>query len=109
MFLIHCLFHAGIGAGIGAATGIALGWGLGDRGSLGRALIGGLFGALAGVFLFETINSLTFPLMPAESPLPAESLPRLVMHLAVAGGTAFLAGLAAGAQSRRSSSPSSAS
>jgi hypothetical protein len=101
-FLLHCLFHAGICAGLGIATGVALGWGLGDRGSLGRALIGGLFGALAGVFLFETINSVAFPLLPADSPLPAERIPRLVMHLGVAAGAAFLAGLAAGAQPRRS-------
>jgi hypothetical protein len=107
--LIHCLFHAGIGAGVGVAAGLALGWGLGDRASLGRALIGGFFGALAGVFLFEMINTLASPLGHAETPLPEERLTRLAMHLAVAGGAAFLAGLAAGARPRRSSSTSSAS
>jgi hypothetical protein len=101
---IHCLFHAGIGAGVGVAAGLALGWGLGDRASLGRALIGGFFGALAGVFVFEMINTLASPLGHAETPLPEESLPRLAMYLGVAGGAAFLAGLAADARPRRSRS-----
>jgi hypothetical protein len=107
--LIHCLFHAGIGAGIGIAAGLALGWGLGHRVSLARALIGGFFGAMAGVFLFEMINTLASPLGHAETPLPEESLPRLAMYLGVAGGAAFLAGLAANARPRRSSSTPSAS
>jgi hypothetical protein len=92
--LIHCLTHAGIGAGIGIAAGLALGWGLGERASLGRVLFGGLFGAVAGVFLFEVINSLAFPLLRAETPLPEASLARLAMYLGVAGGAALLAGLA---------------
>lgn len=103
---IHCLFHAGFAAGVGLAAGLALGWGLGDRASLGRAVIGGLFGALAGVFLFEMINLMAYPSMRGETPLPEESLARLVMYLSVAGGTAFLAGLAADAQPRRSRSTS---
>ena len=107
--LIHCLFHAGIGAGIGIAAGLALGWGSGDRASLARAPIGGFFGALAGVFLFEMINTLASPLGHAETPLPEESLPRLAMYLGVAGGAAFLAGLAADARPRRSRSTSLAS
>jgi hypothetical protein len=107
--IIHCVIHAGIGAAIGVAAGLALGWGLGDRSSLGRALIGGFFGALAGVFLFETINSLAFPLLRAETPLPEASLARLAMYLGVAGGAAFLAGLAADARPRRSHTTSLAS
>src|SRR5262249_15228288 len=107
--LIHSLFHAGFAAGVGVAAGLALGWGLGDRASLGGALIGGLFGALAGVFLFEMTNSLAYPSMHGETPLPEESLARLAMHLAVAGGTAFLAGMGAGARPRRSNSTSLAS
>jgi hypothetical protein len=107
--MIHCVIHAGIGAAIGVAAGLALGWGLGDRLSLGRALIGGFFGAVAGVLLFETINSLAFPLLRSEAPLPEVSLARLAMHLGVAGGAAFLAGLAADARPRRARSTSLAS
>jgi hypothetical protein len=106
---IHCLFHAGFAAGVGFAAGLALGWGLGDRTSLGRALIGGLFGALAGVFLFEMINTTAYPSMRGETPLPEESLARLAMYLCVAGGAALLAGLAADARPRRSRSTSLAS
>jgi hypothetical protein len=104
LFLIHFLIHAGITAGIGLAAGVGLGWGLGDRVSLGGALIGGLFGALAGTFLFETINSVAFPLMRAESLMPEDRIPRLAMHLGVAAGTAFLAGLAAAPRRHRSAS-----
>jgi hypothetical protein len=107
--MIHCATHAGIGAAIGVAAGLALGWGLRDRLSLGRALIGGFFGALVGVFLFETINSMAFPLLRSETPLPEVGLARLAMYLGVAGGAAFLAGLAADARPRPSRSTSLAS
>jgi hypothetical protein len=107
--MIHCVIHAGIGAAIGIAAGLALGWGLGDRSSLGRALIGGFLGAVAGVLLFETINSLAFPLLRAEKPLPEVSLARLAMYLAVAGSVGLLAGLAADARPRLSRSTSLAS
>ena len=107
--MIHCVIHAGIGAAIGVAAGLALGWGLGDRASLVRALIGGFFGAVAGVLSFETINSLAFPLLRSEAPLPETSLARLSMYLGVAGGAAFLAGLAADARPRHSRSTSVAS
>jgi hypothetical protein len=109
IFLIHFLIHAGICVGIGLASAVALGWGLGDWRSLGGVLIGGLFGAIAGGFLFETINSLAFPLMRADWLVPEESLPRLAMHLCVAGGTAVLAGLAVTSRRTRSSSAPSAS
>ncbi len=106
---LHCLFHAAIAAAVGLAAGLALAWGSGDRAHLIRAPIGGLLGALAGVFLFEMINTLASPLGHAETPLPEESLPRLAMYLAVAGGAAFLAGLAADARPRRSRLTPSAS
>jgi hypothetical protein len=106
---IHCLIHAGIAVGIGIAAGLALGWGLGDRASLGRVLLGGLFGAVAGVVLFEVINSLAFPMARAETPLPEASLARLAMYLGVAGGAALLAGLATEARRGGSRSASVAS
>jgi hypothetical protein len=104
--LIHSIYHAIISVGIGSAAGLALGWGLGDRSSLGRSLMGGFFGGVGGVLLFETINSLAFPMMHAETPLPEESLARLAMYLGVAGGVTLLAGLAADARPRRSTSAS---
>jgi hypothetical protein len=97
LFITHC----GIFAGIGAAAGLALAWGLGSRTSLGRALFGGVLGALAGTFIFEAINSLAFPLMRTYEPVPSEQLPRLVVHLCVAVFTALIAGLAAGTPPRK--------
>jgi hypothetical protein len=88
--------YAAIFAGVGAAGGLALGWGLGDRRTIGRSLIGGAIGALVGTFAFQSINSLAFPLLATFEPVPAERIPRLVVHLCVAIGTAALAGLAAG-------------
>jgi hypothetical protein len=96
------LIHAAIFAGVGAAGGLALGCGLGDRKSIVRCLIGGLFGSFVGTFAFEAINSLAFPLLGAFDPVPAERVPRLVVHLCVAIGTAVLAGLAAGRVGNRS-------
>jgi hypothetical protein len=88
--------HAGIFAGIGAAGGLALGWGLGDWRTVVGCLIGGLIGSFAGVFAFEALNSLAFPLVPTFVPVPAERIPRLLVHLCVAMGTAAVAGLAVG-------------
>jgi hypothetical protein len=104
IYVIHFLTHGAIAAGVGAVCGAALGWGLRNRASLGRAFIGGLFGAVAGVFLFETINALVFPLVIADAPLSEERLPRLVMHLSVAAAAALLAGLAATERRRASAS-----
>jgi len=94
--------HAAIFAGVGAAGGLALGWGLGDRKTIVHCLIGGLFGSVVGTFAFEAINSLAFPLLGAFEPVPAERVPRLMVHLCVAIGTAALAGLAAGRGGNRS-------
>jgi hypothetical protein len=52
---------------------------------------------------------MAFPLLRSETPLPEVSLARLAMYLGVAGGAAFLAGLAADRTPRRSRSTSLAS
>jgi hypothetical protein len=104
------LTHAGICAGIGAAAGLALGLGSGDWKSIAPAVIAGLAGACIGVFIFETIASLAFPLMRTFVPMPEERIPRLLAHACVAVTTAFLAGLAAGLAPRRAApSPAVAS
>ena len=90
------LIYAAIFAGVGAAGGLALGWGLGDRKTISRCVIGGILGSFVGTFAFEAINSLAFPLLGTFDPVPAERIPRLLVHLCVAIGTAALAGLAAG-------------
>jgi hypothetical protein len=95
------LTHAGIFTGIGAAAGLALGVGLDDRPALGRALLGGLFGALVGTVAYEAALAAAFPLLRTYEPLSTERVPRLLAHLLVAACTALLAGLAAGRPARR--------
>ncbi len=88
------MIYAAIFAGDGVAGGLALGWGLGDRMMIVRCLIGGVFGSFVGTFAFEAINSLAFPLSGSFDPVPAEWLPRLIVHICVATGIAACAGLA---------------
>jgi len=107
--IVLFLIHSGIFAGVGAAGGLALGWGSGDRQLIGRCLIGGLFGSFVGTFAFEAINSLAFPLLRTFEPVPAEAIPRLLVHLCVAIGTAAFAGLAAGRAGTRTAGTRSAS
>ena len=97
--------HAGIFAGVGAAAGLALGIGLDDRPALGRALLGGILGALVATFVLETASSLLFPLMRTYQPVPAEQLPRLLAHLCVAICTSLAAGLATGTTLRQKPTP----
>jgi hypothetical protein len=87
--------YAAIFAGVGAAGGLALGCGLGDRKMISRSLVSGLLGSVVGTFAFEVINSLAFPLLVTFEPVPGERIPRIVVHLCVAIGTALFAGLAA--------------
>ncbi len=93
--------HAAIFAGLGAAAGVGLGLGLVDRSALGGSLFGGMFGALVGTVAFETANSLAFPLMRTYDPISTEWLPRMLIYLCVAVGTALVAGLAAGGGTRK--------
>jgi hypothetical protein len=95
-FIMLFMTYAVIFTGVGAASGLALGWGLNDRKLIVRCVIGGLVGSLLGTFAFEAANSLAFPLMETFEPVPAELIPRIVVHLSVATGTAVFAGLAAG-------------
>jgi hypothetical protein len=86
--------YVAIFAGVGAAGGLALGCGSGDRKTIVRCVIGGLLGSLLGTFGFEVANSLAFPLLESFAPVPVEQMPRIVVHLSVAIGTALFAGLA---------------
>jgi hypothetical protein len=90
------LTHAGIFAGIGVASGLALGCGLNNQPALGRALFGGLMGALIGTFAFEAVNSIAFPLEQTFEPMPVERLSRVLAHLCVGFFTAVVAGLTVG-------------
>jgi hypothetical protein len=94
--------HAAIFVALGAASGFALGLGLGDRSALARAVFGGLLGALAGTFAFETANAVAFPLVRTFEVVPSEWLHRCIMYLCVAVCTGLMAGLAAGNSTKRS-------
>ena len=99
--LILFLTHAAIFSGVGAASGSGLGLGLGNRSALGGSVFGGMFGALIGTFAFEAANSLAFPLMRTYEPISTEWLPRMLVYLCVAIGTALVAGLAVGGSLRK--------
>ena len=86
--------HCGIWAILGAGAGLGLGLGTGDRRSIPRAVLGGLFGGLAGTVAFEVINAVAFPLLRVEQTIPADSYARLAAHLCVAVGVAVGAALA---------------
>ena len=99
--LVLFFTHAAIFAGVGAAAGLGLGIGLGERSAPSASVFGGMLGALIGTFTFETANSIAFPLMRTYEPISTEWLPRLLVYLCVAIGTALMAGLAAGLSSRK--------
>jgi len=97
--------HAAIFTGVGAAAGLALGFGLEDRRALGRALFGGILGALVATFVFETASSLAFPFLFTFQPVPGEQLPRLLAHMCVAICTSLAVGLAVGKPHSRNAIP----
>jgi hypothetical protein len=88
------LTHGGIWVAIGVAGGLALALGVGQPKQIVSGLIGGLLGAMLGTVVFEATNSIAFPLVPVENPVPSERLPRLVSHFSVAIFTALGAALA---------------
>ena len=71
-------------AGIGAASGAALGWEWGERKVIIRCAIGGAVGAMIGTLVALVLNIATFGIMRIFEPVPAQSLPRFVVHLCVA-------------------------
>jgi hypothetical protein len=101
-FLVLFLTHAGTFLGVGAAAGLGLAFGLNDWSALGRAVFGGLLGALVGTFVLDTAISMAFPLLRTYELVPTEPIPRSITHLGVAVCTALVAGWAAGRSARKS-------
>ena len=94
---------------IGAVGGAAFGCGLGDRWRTVGAMLGGLLGAIAGVFIYEMVGAVVFPLDGITDPLSNTSVTRLFARLAVT--TLASAGAAFGALNlakRATTSPVSA-
>jgi hypothetical protein len=81
--ILPILIQGGNWSVIGAAAGAAFGIGLGDRGRALRALLGGLLGAAVGVFVFEVVGGLAFPLDGTSEPISATWGTRLFARLAV--------------------------
>jgi hypothetical protein len=86
--------HAAIFAGIAAAGGAALGGEWGGRKVIVRCMLGAVLGAVLATLAVEIINVAAFGIMRIFEPVPAKSMPRFLVHLGVALGTAFGAVLA---------------
>ncbi|MGE3819505.1 MAG: hypothetical protein AB7I30_08720, partial [Isosphaeraceae bacterium] len=84
----HLMTMAALGAGAGLALGIGRG---GGKGALALGLMGGVFGGLAGAFLYEIIFSTLDPLMRNEAPVPPTRQARVALQLIAAAGVALLA------------------
>ncbi len=83
------LTHAAIFAGVGAAGGTGLGWAWGDRKRIVRCMLGGFVGVLVGTVAVDIINVATSGISRIFEPVPAQTVPRLVVHLGVATGAAI--------------------
>jgi hypothetical protein len=79
--ILATLIQAGSWCVIGAGAGAAFGIGLGGRGRALRAFLGGLFGAFAGVLVYELVGAYAFPLDATSDPFSATSVTRLFARL----------------------------
>ena len=77
------LIHAGVWAPVGAAAGLAFGIGLGGPRSIAFAMIGGLAGAALGTMAFEVANSIVFPSIRLDRPIPSEAPSRIMGHFCI--------------------------
>jgi hypothetical protein len=83
------LTHAVIFAGVGAAAGAGLGRAWGDRKAIVRCALGGIVGAVVATIVVDVINVASSGVMRIFEPVPAESMPRVVVHLGIAVGMAL--------------------
>jgi hypothetical protein len=87
------LVHAGIWSAAGAAGGAAFGLGMGTRGSMPRAVLGGLAGAAVAAAVYELIGVVAFPdagtTRFVSSTWPTRLLARLAVGILAAAGVAF--------------------
>jgi hypothetical protein len=88
------LMHGIPWAVIGAVGGLAYGWGLGGRVLAIRGLLAGLFGGVAGAFLYEIVGALALPdakiIEPVAVSWGVRLLAQLVAVLATAAAVAAL-------------------
>ena len=76
--------HGGIWISVGVAAGLGLGLGLGGGARLGRAVVGGLLGAVIATVIYEFGGAVGFPLSESFRPRAVTAGPRLLAHLSVA-------------------------
>jgi hypothetical protein len=86
------LVHAGVWSAAGAAGGAAFGLGMGKRGSMSRAVLGGLVGAAIAAAVYELIGVVAFPDAGTTRFVSLTWPTRLLARLAV--GTLTGAGIA---------------
>jgi hypothetical protein len=86
--LIAILMHALVCGLVGAAAGLAFASGLGHRRYLGRAVLGGLVGAVLGAIGFDLIGAAFFTSANTHFPISQTATTRLLARLLVALATA---------------------
>lgn len=107
--LIQGAIAAAMGAAVGAALGVGMvgGWGEArtreGRGIVLRSLVGGLFGAVLGILVYQIVGVMAFPLDQTSKPLSTSSGSRMLALVAVAVLVAI--GAVKGALQPPSSSP----
>ncbi|WP_152054398.1 hypothetical protein [Tautonia marina] len=88
--LIQGAIAAAMGAGVGAALGVGIAGGWGEartrdgRGVVVRSLVGGLFGAVLGILVYQIVGVMAFPLDQTSKPLSTSSGSRMLALVAVA-------------------------
>jgi hypothetical protein len=81
--IVSLVVHAGIWGSLGAAGGLAFALGLGERRRIGRAVIGGLLGALAATLVYEVIGAVCFPLAGSGKPIAETWIPRVLARFLI--------------------------
>jgi hypothetical protein len=86
--IVSLIMHGLIWALVGASAGLAFAVGLGQRRLVGRALTGGLVGAVLGAVAFEIIGAVLFTSANTNHPISDTWTTRMMARLLVTLGTA---------------------
>lgn len=87
------LYHMGLWLPIGLAAGLVFGLARGTpRQKLGGLMVSGLFGALAGTFVYEFAGAVLFPMDRTVDPIAETAQARLLAHICVPVGIALAIG-----------------
>ena len=99
--MLPVVMHACVYASIGGAMGLAFGYGLLGRRGAAKGFITGAMGAVLGSVLFAVLHALLFPMEWDFSPMPGNTLSRLLAHVCVAELSVTCVTVALGAEARR--------